>query len=173
LTNLIFSWTYACRYQRECTLIGAVIWGGVVLFCNSSWHFRFICLSTVISFRHSWCDTNNVIHNRPEENSTDLQQATHVIVSDRVLQLITSISRLTRTRNYTKYSSSNWLTAIESEEYASPISWQTSGAPNGLAFSLQRAGMTMRKILPKLHAFDQQVDSSFWKDKKRAKYALF
>jgi hypothetical protein len=25
LTNLIFSWTYACRYQRECTLIGAVI----------------------------------------------------------------------------------------------------------------------------------------------------
>jgi hypothetical protein len=31
---------------------------------------------------------------------------------------------------------------------------------------LQRAGMIMRKILPKLPAFDQQVDNSFWKDKK-------
>lgn len=40
-------------------------------------------------------------------------------------------------------------TAIESEAYAIPYVWQTSGAPKGLPFSLQTAGTIIRSMFPR------------------------
>lgn len=52
-------------------------------------------------------------------------------------------------------------TAIESEAYAIPYLWQTSGAPNGLPFSLQTAGMIIRGKFPIFPVHNNQKHELF------------